>query len=86
MATKPQPGGYWDRQDLNEAIRVNGGLREALKALAAECPNHIRVQILIRDAALLLGDQQRALRDIESRWAEARRTKPLPALEDGDAD
>lgn len=77
MATKPQPGGYWDRQDLNEAIRVNGGLREALKALAAECPNHIRVQVLIRDAALLLGDQQRALRDIEARWAETRRTKEL---------
>jgi hypothetical protein len=42
------------------------------------------VQILIRDAALLLGDQQRALRDIEARWADARRTKELPALEDTD--
>lgn len=73
MGKRPQPGGYFDRQDLNEAIRANGSLRAALKALAAECPHQVRVQVVIRDAALVLGDQQRALRDIEARWAESRR-------------
>ena len=77
MGTRPQPGGYFDRQDLNEAIRINCGLREALKALAALCPAQVRVQMTIRDAAFLLADQQRALHDMEARWSDARKTKEL---------
>jgi hypothetical protein len=74
MSDKPRPGGNWDRQDLTVAIRANERLRVCLREIADELPRALRVQALLREAALTLAEQQQALRDMQVRWLDWRKT------------
>jgi len=75
MTSLPKPGGYWDRQDLAEAIRCNVALNDRLRQIAEAAPRSIVIQSLVREAAHSLHDQQRALRDIDARWVNQRRDR-----------
>jgi len=75
MTSQPKPGGYWDRQDLAEAIRANVGIHDLLRQIADQAPRSIQIQSLVREAAHHLHDQQRALRDIDLRWTDYRRAR-----------
>lgn len=75
MSQLPKPGGNWDRQDLNRAIRANEGIRTALDRLAELVPHSVAGQAAALQAALLAGEQLQALRDMEMRWWEWRRRR-----------
>ncbi len=64
--TRPVPGGYLDRQLLNQAIRANKEAQRVIGRILQDRPGPERLAILLAQMAHLLGDQGAALREMEA--------------------
>jgi hypothetical protein len=73
--TKAKVGGYGWRYEVGRALRANQETREVIRRLVEDEPGRGMVLLLASRAAIALGTQMEALRELEKIGENARNAK-----------